>query len=1010
MKGNQTHLPLDVGLLVDNFVESYEVALTAGDPVDLREFLPATSHACFLDVSAELIRVDLEHRHERGLSRSLDDYREIVPELFESKSHLEEIAFEQYRLRRLAGEPVTSDEYAARFDIDTHAWAAWDTQHGTTDDTIATGKRLVRTLDTIENMPRVGDTFGEFELVDELGAGTFSQVFLARQGMLANRLVALKISAAAAGEADKLARLQHTNIVPIYSVEHEHDLHGVCMPFLGAATLADVLSSFKNAGFTTPETLTGGHLLDTITAAQHTETVRDMKLSWPNAANVRQASYPDAVAAIMARVAKGLAFAHRRGILHRDLKPGNVLLASDGEPRLLDFNLSDDVLHDDPAHLFVGGTLPYMSPEQLGTLIDGSISQPASDVYAFGVMCHELLTLRPPFPIRRGSFDEVVARMIADRKLAPPSVRDQNPQVSCDLATIVQKCLNPDPAKRYPTASELSEDLSRHVANLPLHYAVNHSAAERFRKWSRRHPRITSGSTVALLASVVLISVLGFLAYRSGQLSGARASNHYHEFQAEYAATRAALSTPTVDPSVRLEVLENARQALNHYNVGENSNWRDQPNYRLLPPSQRQRLNEQLSELMYLGVERFREGDMTRADLNMAQAWNRAARELAGSAVTRNLAEQQTQLLNWQGDNDGVGLTDQVQTPSAEDEYLHAVAALEQRDFDTAREILQRLRVHDPLDPALWLLSGNASVGLREYSHADACYSTYIGFLPEAYLGYFYRGLCRLDAKDHAGAEADFTQVIQLAPDLSAAWLNRALVRRAAGDLSGAHDDLTHAIDLGNVSSRAYLIRAKTRQQLNDPLGAAQDIQIGLERTPNDELSWIARGTELISSDPQRALADFDQALQINPVSHTALQNSVYLLIEVLDQPDAALLRLDRMLEIDAQDDVALAARAVLQARLGHREAAVAGAEQLLKLSAPRTTYQAACVFALTSRLNPDDGDRALAALATALSQEPDRQRMARIDPDLEPIRELAGYRVLMDALEQMNDLRKSPN
>ncbi len=368
-------------------------------------------------------------------------------------------------------------------------------------------------------------------------------MFLARQQGLAGRQVALKVTAGESHESDKLARLQHTNIVPVYSVHKQDEFHGLCMPYLGSVALDNVLVVLRDAG-KTPEN--GKELVAVIQSLE----------SDPNPAawqSLNSLSYPNAVVAVISRLVDGLAFAHRQGIVHLDLKPANVLLASDGQPRLLDFNLSDDIVRDDVTRLFVGGTLPYMSAEQLTALKQGGSVGPTSDVFACGVLMYEMLTLRLPFPPRRGHFDDIVDRMIADRRGPTPSLREANPKVSPDLASIVEKCLHPDAEMRYASAQTLHEDLSLQLANFPLKHAPNRSLAERFHKWLRRRPRVASTGTVAMLAGLAtLLIAAGFLA-RGQRLAIAQAKNDYTQFQEHYAMARAALSMPAADSSVLQE-------------------------------------------------------------------------------------------------------------------------------------------------------------------------------------------------------------------------------------------------------------------------------------------------------------------------------------------------------------------------------------------------------------------------------------------------------------------------
>src|SRR5262249_18374461 len=148
-----------------------------------------------------------------------------------------------------------------------------------------------------------------------------------------------------------------------------------------------------------------------------------------------------------ARLADGLAHAHERGIVHRDLKPANVLLTDEGQPMLLDFNLAADA--NDPAFTaaaLVGGTLPYMAPEQLRALRDGPGGRPAdarADLYALGLILHELLTGRHPFPVHRGAVERVVPLMALDRRGPPPSARPGNASVTPAADSILRRCLEP---------------------------------------------------------------------------------------------------------------------------------------------------------------------------------------------------------------------------------------------------------------------------------------------------------------------------------------------------------------------------------------------------------------------------------------------------------------------------------------------------------------------------------------------------------------------------------------
>ena len=260
-------------------------------------------------------------------------------------------------------------------------------------------------------VPQVGERCFGFELVEQLGEGKFSRVYLARQANLANRLVVVKITTDLWAESERLARLQHTNIVPIYSVHQQALLQAVCMPFFGRQTLADVL---QRMGDRTP--LVASEVVELFTDAAQVVAAHSALRTY-----LQGLSYEQLCLWIAARVADGLSHAHERGILHRDLKPANILMTEEGQPMILDFNLSEDMVAGGTASLLVGGTLPYMSPEHLQAVSSGSHVDLRGDIYSLGVILFQMLTGRLPFSVRGGSIDAVLPSMIAERSSPPPS-------------------------------------------------------------------------------------------------------------------------------------------------------------------------------------------------------------------------------------------------------------------------------------------------------------------------------------------------------------------------------------------------------------------------------------------------------------------------------------------------------------------------------------------------------------------------------------------------------------
>src|SRR5262249_47944039 len=155
-------------------------------------------------------------------------------------------------------------------------------------------------------------------------------------------------------------------------------------------------------------------------------------------------------------------------------------------------------------------------------------------------------------------------------------------------------------------------------------------------------------------------------------------------------------------------------------------------------------------------------------------------------------------------------------------------------------------------------------------------------------------GLAYLRQQDYSAALADFDHGVAQRPELPEPYLNRALARQGLGQFKSAIEDLTTALEKPNAPTRIYFMRARVRARAGDRAGADQDRAEGLRATPADEKSWIARGLARLANDAQGALADFEEALVLNPRSRSALQNKAHVLAEKLNRHDEAVATLDQ--------------------------------------------------------------------------------------------------------------------
>ncbi len=255
----------------------------------------------------------------------------------------------------------------------------------------------------------------------------------------------------------------------------------------------------------------------------------DREFDKPARQFLRQANSIETAVWIIARLAEGLEHAHSRGLLHRDLKPSNILIAGDGTPMLLDFNLSTiaRAATDEGERALLGGTLPYMAPEHIDAFSPDGTTPPEdvderADIYALGLILYEMLAGQHPFPEPANRSLLETIKILADLRRSPPSLCAANPKVPWSLDAIVAKCLAHDPDERYGQARELVEDLNRFLDDLPLKYTREPSMRERVAKWARRNPRLCGNASIAGFAVLLILTLGGLIGMFHGNMLALR--------------------------------------------------------------------------------------------------------------------------------------------------------------------------------------------------------------------------------------------------------------------------------------------------------------------------------------------------------------------------------------------------------------------------------------------------------------------------------------------------------
>jgi tetratricopeptide (TPR) repeat protein len=429
-----TLLPAQERAQVHALVQRFEEAWLRGDRPALADYLPAATQprrAALL----ELIHAALEFQIRAGEPTALGAYLERFPEILEDGAAVRELAAQEYELRRRVAPAVPPAALSAP--------AGTGPSPPPADQVIP----VLRLL-------------GRYEMLHPLGTGACGTVYLARDTHL-DRLVAVKLPRLGrlAGpeevgrfvrEARSTAQFCHSGIVPVHDAGQ---VDGLCY-----------LVSEYIPGTTLSQRLAAGPLP------------------------------PDEAAWMLRRVAEALDYAHRHGVIHRDVKPSNILLDGQDRPHLADFGLARRTTGE---HTLTGagevlGTPAYMSPEQAGGeahRVDGR-----SDIYSLGVVLYEALTGRLPLPGTPGQ----VLRRVLEEEPRPPRRLDR--RIPRDLETVCLKALAKDPERRYPTARALADDLARYLERRPVQ-ARPVGRLTRLVRWCRRQP-VATGLVAALVLGI----------------------------------------------------------------------------------------------------------------------------------------------------------------------------------------------------------------------------------------------------------------------------------------------------------------------------------------------------------------------------------------------------------------------------------------------------------------------------------------------------------------------------
>jgi eukaryotic-like serine/threonine-protein kinase len=835
-------------------------------------------------------------------------------ELRQSPEAAIDVIYEEYCLRQSAGEIDADQDILRRFPQWREPLQVMLECH-----------RVLQPSGVVPDFPTVGDTVSGFRLVEVLGRGARGRVYLATQTDLASRPVVLKFTPLDGAEHLSLARLQHTNIVPVYSVAHDEERHirVLCMPYFGRTTLAAVLKSLANV----PLTARTGHHIASAIDERH-ESSPELAHSAARQMLVH-VSYVQAACWITACLADALQYAHEHSLVHLDVKPSNVLLASDGQPMLLDFHLAREPLRHPgllPDHF--GGTPAYMPPEQRAAMQALSSGVPVeqtvdgrADIYALGAILYELLGGRLPVAAEcHGGVSSATEksqhdpeRLTVPRRSkavpvfceAAPSVAESaihrlseiNPQVSAGLADIVAKCLAPQANNRYANAAALADDLRRHLTDLPLSGAPNRSLSERCRKWRRRQRNtVRAAGTVAVMTTAAALALT--VAWSHVRQLSREADRSLIQGQAQLQGNRPAEAVATFEHGLSLIKNVPFRRDLAGL-------LREQ-----LATARQLRLAGQLHQLadkirsLYgtSATSALSPGHLDPLARLCRQFWQER-QQIAQSFDTQRDSAVAIDLLDVAifGADLQVQLAPEVERGAARREALRTLADAEamfgqSAVLDYQRHVYQGNRDAGGTDPlplpvrrTAWehYALGRALLNSNHLSRAAEELNAAVALDPAGLWPNFYFGLCVGRMGRHDEAVAAFSVCIGAAPTLAGCYYNRAAAHTALAHTDQALRDYNRALELEPTLAAAWLNRGLLHYELGQYPVAVADLRRALGHgahatTVHYDLALVY----LAAHDVAAAQDSLRRALADDPAHKLAQRLSKTLLTTDAELPD----------------------------------------------------------------------------------------------------------------------------
>jgi len=685
-------------------------------------------------------------------------------------------------------------------------------------------------------------SLGHYDLQREVGRGGMGTVYEAWDRSL-ERSVALKvlhqhISASRASierfqrEARAVARLRHMNITPIYSQDEEDGIYYYVMEFVEGENLNEIIGEARDhqIGATTTIALDETVPLPRATGAQgESVAAKSAPAADPASSGAttvttihRKDEEMTFIARHVASIADALSYAHMAGVIHRDIKPHNLILDSNGEMRVTDFGLAR--VAQQPGVTATGevlGSPLYMSPEQIFGAPGGVDHR--SDIYSLGATMYEWLTLSPPYP---GETREQVISRLANAE--PLLLRTRCPNIPVDLETICLKAIERDPARRYQTADEFAEDLRRYLLKKPIK-ASRPGAWTRMRRYIERHP------IAGLLAIAVPITVIlaWSLRTKSGEVKTTQAQLDQVSAVVEEekalndrlldafgsilppevgsivsGAEAAAPMVQGIMDSVATEPGANLAAAGTPEGIARRAT-RDLYNEVAdLPSPGGSDVSEddkgllELAKSKWNGGQKAEEEALTLLRFFLRTYPNHFEAHQLRAAIYGSLGDFQRMLID-------VSVLTQHYSSNPVAHIWCCLGYLMAGDAEKAQE--QVTQAENTNGSALWVRALRALALIQIGRSPEAAAS--LADMPEFVIGILVRATAKAASADTAGAVADLTRVVELEPTNADVLVARGQYQGVLGDFAAAAADFERAMDIAGRTPELNLLWALATMQ-----------------------------------------------------------------------------------------------------------------------------------------------------------------------------------------------------